>query len=89
MLEKQIETYLRDQVKKKGGIAFKFVSPGNIGVPDRIVLLPGGRILFVETKAPGKKLSPLQAATKRAIEALGARYEVVDNKTKIDEILTT
>ncbi|MGC5220863.1 VRR-NUC domain-containing protein, partial [Escherichia coli] len=44
--EKDIENYLRDQVKKIGGIAYKFESPGNAGVPDRLVLLPGGQVHF-------------------------------------------
>lgn len=55
MLESKIEAYLRQRVKDLGGIAYKFTSPGNSGVPDRLVLLPGNRTVFVELKAPGKK----------------------------------
>lgn len=55
MRESTIEAYLRDRVKELGGKAYKFVSPGNDGVPDRLVCLPGGRAVFVELKAPGKK----------------------------------
>jgi len=54
MRERDIEAYLRDQIKRLGGIAYKFVSPGNAGVPDRLVLLPGAGVVFVELKAPGK-----------------------------------
>ena len=60
MLESEIEKYLCKRVKAElKGRAFKFVSPGFSGVPDRIVLAPTGRIWFVETKAPGKKLRKL------------------------------
>ena len=55
MREKQIEQALVKAVRKRGGIALKFVSPGMAGVPDRLVLFPGGRMAFVEVKAPGKK----------------------------------
>jgi len=60
MRERKIETMLVKQVKAAGGMALKLISPGMAGVPDRIVLLPGGRILFVELKAPGEKPRPLQ-----------------------------
>ena len=55
MLEKSIEKKLADAVKKRGGLAPKFVSPGLDGMPDRIVLMPGGRLAFVEVKAPGTR----------------------------------
>ena len=58
--EKSIEIYLRDRIKKVGGIAFKFISPGNDGVPDRLICLPDGKVIFVELKAPGKTTRPLQ-----------------------------
>ncbi|PTY76688.1 nuclease, partial [Heyndrickxia sporothermodurans] len=60
MRERDIEIYLRDEVKKIKGRAYKFESPGNAGVPDRLVILPGGRVFFIELKAPGKKSRPLQ-----------------------------
>lgn len=60
-LEKDIEKKLRQMVKARGGMCLKWVCPGWSGVPDRIVLLPGGRIYFVETKRPkGGKVSALQ-----------------------------
>ena len=60
MQEKYIEQKLVAAVKSMGGMAPKFVSPGIDGMPDRIVLLPMGRIAFVECKATGKKMRPLQ-----------------------------
>lgn len=56
--EEVIERHLVNEVKKAGGIAYKFTSPGRRGVPDRIVLLPNGKIIFVECKAPGEKPRP-------------------------------
>ena len=60
MLEKQIEKKLVDAVRAAGGMCLKFVSPGMDGMPDRIMLMPFGRMAFVEIKAPGKKPRPLQ-----------------------------
>ena len=57
MRESYVESRLTTEVKKRGGLAVKFVSPGLDGVPDRLVLFPGGRLAFVEMKAPGKKMS--------------------------------
>lgn len=58
MREKIIEEKLTKTVKQNGGVCWKFTSPGTAGVPDRIVLMPGGRIAFVEVKAPGEKPRP-------------------------------
>ena len=87
MRERGIETYLRDQVKTAGGIAYKFVSPGNAGVPDRIVLLPGGRVVFVELKAPGKQPTPLQLRQQKRIRNLGFQVLVIDSKAGVDEFI--
>ena len=65
MREKTIEAKLVTAAKRLGGLALKFVSPGFDGVPDRLVLLPGGRLAFIELKAPGKKLRPLQVRRKQ------------------------
>lgn len=54
MRESVVEKKFAAEVKKRGGLAVKFVSPGFNGVPDRLVLFPGGRLAFVELKAPGK-----------------------------------
>jgi hypothetical protein len=85
-LEKTIEGYLVKRVKEAGGVAPKWVSPGMSGVPDRIVFLPGGRILFVEVKAPGKKLRPLQLYVKEQLEALGVDFRVVDSKEAVNAL---
>ncbi|MFA9398381.1 MAG: VRR-NUC domain-containing protein, partial [Clostridiaceae bacterium] len=71
MTEKEIEGMLTKEVKKRGGWALKFISPGINGVPDRLVLMSGGKIAFVELKAPGKKMRPLQIKRKRQLESLG------------------
>lgn len=87
LLEKMIEKKLVQAVKAGGGIAFKFVSPGHDGVPDRLVLLPQGKMAFVELKAPGKKLRPLQERRKTQIERLGFRVYCVDSLEQIGVIL--
>ncbi|WP_433583989.1 VRR-NUC domain-containing protein [Paenibacillus amylolyticus] len=82
--ENQIESYLRQKVKDLGGIAYKFVSPGNSGVPDRMVLLPEGRTVFVELKAPGKKPTKLQLMQHKRMQALGHEVRVVDSREQVD-----
>ncbi len=85
--ERDIEAYLRDQVRAAGGRAYKFESPGNAGVPDRLVLLPGGRVTFVELKAPGKKPTPLQLAQAEKIRRLGFTVDVIDSKQGVDAFI--
>jgi len=87
MRERDIEAYLREKVRTAGGIAYKFVSPGNAGVPDRLVLLPGGRVVFIELKAPGKQPTPLQARQQKRIKGLGFQVLVLDGKESVDEFL--
>ena len=84
--ETEIEAYLRIRIKKLGGIAYKFTSPGNDGVPDRIVLLPKGAMSFVELKAPGKKPSKLQKVQINRIKKLGYDVYVIDSKELVDKI---
>ena len=83
MLESEVEKKLCKRVKEElHGRAFKFVSPGQNGVPDRIILIPMGRIYFVETKAPGKKLRRLQEWVCGLIRDLGfevIRIDTIDN----------
>jgi hypothetical protein len=88
MREKNIEDYLRRKVKEIGGIAYKFVSPGNSGVPDRLVLLPEGRTAFVELKAPGKEPTPMQLLQHRRIRDLGFVVYIIDSKVKVDEFIS-
>lgn len=86
--EKVTEAYLRDEVHKLGGTAYKFVSPGQTGVPDRIVILPGGRIFFVEVKSEGEKSSNNQKRQQNRLRSLGCTvYADVDTKAKVREVL--
>lgn len=87
MRENTIERKLVVETKKRGGLALKFVSPGIDGVPDRIVLLHGGCMAFVELKAPGKTLRPLQQRRKEQLESLGFHVYVVDGTEQIGGIL--
>ena len=85
--EKEIESYLRDRIRRIGGKAYKFVSPGNNGVPDRLVCLPGGQAVFVELKAPGKAPRPIQIHQIGMLKQLGFRVEVIDSKEQVDEFV--
>ncbi len=87
MQEKQIETKLRRDVQNLGGLALKLISPGYAGVPDRIVLLPPGKLVFVELKAPGRKLRPLQQRRKTQLEGLGFKVYVIDSLQAVDKFM--
>ncbi|WP_346866632.1 MULTISPECIES: VRR-NUC domain-containing protein [unclassified Clostridium] len=87
MREKVIEKKLVMEVKKRGGICPKFMSPGFDGMPDRLVLLPDGKAGFVEVKASGKKPRPLQLARHKLIRGLGFQVFVIDEEEQIGEIL--
>ena len=87
MTEKDIEEYLRLGVKKLGGVAFKFTSPGNSGVPDRLIVMPGNRMYFVELKRPGGRTSPLQNRQISRLKDLGCRVLVVDSKESAERFL--
>ena len=87
MKETEIEKKLVRKVKAKGGIAPKFVSPSYAGMPDRLVLLPGGVFAFAELKAPGMKPRPLQVARHRMLRDLGFKVYVIDGTEQIEEVL--
>lgn len=87
MREKIIEQHLVKAVKSSGGIAPKLVSPGFNGMPDRLVLLPGGKIGFVEVKAPGKEPRPLQVARHGLLRRLGFKVYILDAPEQIGGIL--
>ena len=87
MREKAIEAKLVKAVRIMGGLAPKFISPGFDGVPDRLVLLPKGKIAFVELKAPGKTLRPLQMRRKKQMETLGFTVYRIDSEEQIGGIL--
>lgn len=87
MSEKELEKKFKDMVRKESGCAYKFVSPGTSGVPDRLVVLPGGRVGFVELKAPGKKSRPEQCYQQRKLEDLGCYVAVVDNLEMAEQVI--
>ena len=86
MREKNIETQLTLMVKKRGGLCEKWNS-GTSGWPDRIVLLPDGKVGFVEVKAPGKKPRPLQVHRHEQLRKLGYQVYVLDGEDQIGGIL--
>ena len=79
MTEKQIEQKLCKKVKAKGGIAIKLNSLSMMGLPDRLVLLPEGRVVFIELKSPGKKMRPIQVKRKTQLEELGFLVYCIDD----------
>ena len=85
--EKSIEQKLVKAVKARNGICPKLVSPGFDGMPDRIVLLPHGRMGFVEVKAPGGTPRPLQTSRHRLLRRLGFKVYVLDGPGQIGGIL--
>ena len=87
MREKTVEQKLAHAARQRGGVALKFVSPAFDGMPDRLVLLPGGRMAFVEVKAPGKKPRPLQASRHGLLRRLGFKVYVLDNPAVIAGML--
>lgn len=78
MIERHVEEHLGKIVKDHGGQYYKWVSPGNSGVPDRIVLL-AGQVWFVELKKPGEKPRPLQRRTLFKLNSAGYNTAVVDS----------
>jgi hypothetical protein len=88
MREKNIEQKLVQAVKAMGGIAPKFTSPGTDGMPDRLVLLPDGKLAFVEVKRSGQKPTPLQAARHGLLRRLGFRVYILDDVGQIGGILS-
>lgn len=87
MREKSIEQKLVLMTKDLGGLALKLVSPGFDGMPDRLILLPERKIAFIEVKAPGKTLRPLQEKRKRQLESLGFLVFCLDHIEQIGGIL--
>ena len=77
MKESEIESILVSEIRKAGGRAYKWVSPGNSGVPDRIVFLPGGKVIFVELKTDSGKVSAQQKIQINRIQSLGQDVRVV------------
>lgn len=86
-MEARVENRLVLEVDRRGGKALKFTPPGWAGAPDRIVLLPGGLVVFVELKAPGKKLRPLQRKRADELETLGFRVYLIDSLEAVDRFI--
>jgi len=87
MLEKSIERRLVDGVKSVGGKAYKFISPGSPGAPDRIVVLPGGVVMFVELKTKNGKLSAYQEMRIAELRNLNVDVYVLNGKAEVDWFL--
>lgn len=88
MRELPIETRLVREVERIGGLAPKWVSPGNSGVTDRLVILPNGVTVYVETKAPGKPLRPLQRKWAKELKKRGHRHYKIDSYEDIDRFIS-
>ena len=85
-MEHKIEQYLVDSIKAMGGICYKFISPGNNGVPDRIVLFKG-QICFIELKDHGRHPRLLQVHEMDRIESQGFTCMVIDSKEQVDMLI--
>ena len=87
MRESAIEARLRDGVKAMGGICWKFVSPGTTGVPDRIIILPGGTIIFVELKADTGRTSDIQQYRINELRRIGADVRILKGLSQVKAFL--
>jgi len=87
MLESQIERVLKTEVEKRGAKARKFVSPGWAGAPDRIILFPGGRVVFVELKAPQRIMRPLQKKRAAELRDLGFKVYSINSLERIKKFI--
>lgn len=87
MLEREVEKALVHQVRKAGGIAPKLTSPATAGMPDRLIILPQGKVCFVEVKAPGKKPRPLQVRQMARLTNLGCMVRTLDHPNQIQELI--
>lgn len=86
-MEKDIENYLGKRVRALGGMAIKLFPMGNDGLPDRMVLLPLGRLVFIELKDTGKRPRPLQLRVHGRLRELGFDVEVIDSKEGVDRFI--
>lgn len=87
--EKVLEKYLVSEVKSLGGWVVKMLSGLVTGLPDRLILLPGGVVAFVEVKTTGKKATPRQLIVHKQLMALGFRVEVMDSKDGINNFINS
>ena len=87
MKESDVEKYLNDEVKKLGGITRKWTSPGHAGVPDRIVIFPGGRVWFVEVKTDKGKLSIRQQRELQTLKSYDCNVTTVYGFDEVDDFI--
>ena len=85
--EKAIEKYLFDRVKELGGVCLKYSNPNMAGYPDRVVLLPGGKTIWIELKSKGKKPTKLQKIRIASLKLLGHQVFVIDSRETVDLVL--
>ena len=85
--EKAIEAYLVRRVKDLGGVCLKYSNPGVVGYPDRVVLLPGGFVVWVELKSKGRKPNRVQQLRIGQLREMGHNVAVVDGKDQVDVLL--
>lgn len=84
MLEKTIENYFKTKIESNAGLCIKLI--GYVGIPDRLILLPGGRMFFVEFKQKGKNPRKIQNFIHDKLKSLGFKVYVIDDKDKIEEV---
>ena len=85
--EKYLEKKISAEIKRIGGWSLKMLSTHLTGLPDRLCLLPGGRLFFAEIKTTGKKPKKIQILMHERLRNLGFRVEVIDNSEKIKELI--
>ena len=85
--ESQLERKLFERIKKMGGMALKFISPGRAGVPDRIILMPEGKIYFVEMKSRRGEINPIQEYVFEKFKNLGFEVRILNSEEKIKNFL--
>lgn len=87
MREKEVEAYLNKRIKEIGGLTAKLDATFQKGVPDRVVVSPGGRVIFVEVKSPTGRLGPMQKVWEEKIRTVGVAYRVVWSKEDVEALI--
>lgn len=87
MLEKDIESWLNKKIKEIGGLSFKFTSPGNPGVPDRIYIFPDGLVWFVELKTEIGRLAGIQKWQRQRLTDMGCNYKLIKGMDQAKEFI--
>jgi len=85
--EKAIERYLVEQAKQNGLLCLKYSNPNMVGYPDRLLVLPGGDVIWVELKSKGRKPTKIQQIRMAELNGMGHLVRVIDNKADIDELV--